>query len=141
MRILIILCTILFIPAQAMACSCTQDSFSQNASQKNISKALYIFEGGAVKIKEKTVANYFSEVTFRVDTLYKGYDNPENIKALVDVKSSCGTTIAQLRKQKLFMLYAFKGSNILAGQCGSYISDADKAAIKKAYEEAQKSSD
>lgn len=131
MRILIILFTILFIPAQAMACSCTQDSFSQDASQKNIAKALYIFEGSAVKIKEKTVANYFSEVTFRVDKLYKGYDNPENIKVLVDVKSSCGITLGQLRKQTLFMLYAFKGNNILAGQCGSYISDTDKDALQK----------
>jgi len=141
MRIFIILFAALFIPVQAMACSCTQDSFSQEASEKNIAKALYIFEGGAVKIKEKTVANYFSEVTFRVDTLYKGHDKPENIKALVDIKSSCGTTLGQLRSQTLFMLYAFKGSYILAGQCGSYISDADKAAMKKAYDALQKSSD
>ena len=132
MRLVIVfLCFFSFIPVQAMACSCTQDSFTDEASQKNISKAAFIFEGDAVKIKKTVVAQYFSEVTFRIDALYKGDEDVQDVKALVDTKTSCGLTSDQLRRQTFFMLYAHKDQYILAGHCGTHISESDRALLKR----------
>ena len=130
-RIILVCLCFIVIPFQAMACSCTNDSFTDQASLKNINKAELIFEGSFVSIKDAIDAQYFSEVSFRIDTPYKGTNETQSVMAYVDTKTSCGITLMQLEKQTLFMLYTHKGKYVLAGQCGSYITDADRIALKR----------
>ncbi len=121
---------ILFTPSSLMACSCSADSFTDNASRKNIKKAALIFEGKTLNISKAKGTSNFSEVNIRVDRIYKGEEQNKTILVYADTKTSCGILPLPLKKQKFFMIYRVDNRYILASGCGAYISDNDMSALK-----------
>lgn len=127
----ILLCLIL-LPTQAMACSCTQDSFTDAASQKNVARASLIFTGEVLEIKDSEDIPYFSEIKISLDKLHKGGgDEVGEVNAFADTATSCGITHSQIKKQTFFMLYTHKGQYVVASGCGNYISQADRTALER----------
>ncbi len=130
-RFLFILTLVIASPLQAMACSCSVDSSSEEASKKNIKKAALIFEGRTLKITESDGDMDFSEINIRIDKIFKGDEKNKEITVYADTKTSCGILPLPLKKQKFFMLYKLRGKYVLASGCGAYISDKDMNALKK----------
>ena len=129
----IIVCLCLFIlPVQAMACSCTEESFTSEASQKNITRAALIFTGEVLEVKDSEDIPYFSEIKISLDKLHKGGGGEVGeVNAFADTATSCGTTHSQIKKQTFFMLYTHKGQYVVASGCGNYISQADRTALER----------
>lgn len=128
--ILVCLCWVI-LPVQAMACSCTEESFTDAASQKNIARAALIFTGEVLEVKNSEDIPYFSEIKISLDKLHKGSGEVGEVNAFVDTATSCGITHSQIKKQTFFMLYTHKGQYVVASGCGNYISETDSAALKR----------
>lgn len=130
-RFIIVCVCVIMLPVQAMACSCTQESFTDAASQKNIARAALIFTGQVIDVKNSEDIPYFSEIKISLDKLHKGSGEVGEVNAFADTATSCGTTHSQIKKQTFFVLYTHKGQYVLASGCGNYISETDKTALER----------
>jgi len=120
----------IFFPFQVMACSCSADSFTDEASQKNIKKSSLIFEGRTLNISNPMENSNFSEIEIVIEKIFKGAETKKQIMVYADTETSCGILPLPLKKQKFFMLYKVSNRYVLASGCGAYISDADMKALK-----------
>ena len=118
-------------PFQVMACSCPADSFTDEASQKNIKKSALIFEGRTLNISNPMEKSNFSEIDIVIEKIFKGSEVNKQIMVYADTETSCGILPLPLKKQKFFMLYKVSNRYVLASGCGAYISDTDMKALKK----------
>lgn len=139
----LVICVLAFSAAgQALACSCTQEAFSPEASKRNVARAIYIVEGAVINVTpnpptedQRGLAGLspsrnpnFAKIEVKIGNLLKGGET-ETFSAYADVRTSCGTTPENLPTQKFFVVYSYRGDFVVGDHCGSYISPEDRVLL------------
>ena len=122
--------TFILTSAQAYACSCTEDSFTDEASHSNIAKAALIVEGSLHSISLPSGDEVLSIAEINIDKILKGKFEKERIGVYVDTSTSCGTPPEQLNMQKLFVLYPYEEQKVIADICSGYISTTHRVMLQ-----------
>lgn len=130
-RIFTFFCAFMLFSLPAFACSCVQEAYSQDGSQRNIQNAELILSGDIVNSNAPRNDQYKSSVTIDIKDIYKGAYDKDRITVGADTQTSCGYSLDHYETLDVLLIYKFDQEYQLAAQCSDYISDQDKSDLKE----------